>query len=89
MGGLPLAHFFLDKKTQSATFLDKCFVSRVSQVQVLSTHSWVVAQLVEQRIKSVLYLCRMLAEVASLAHNQEVVGSNPSPAPNKGAILRP
>ena len=46
------------------------------------TNEW-VAQLVEQRLKKAsCFFCRVLAVVASVAHNHEVGSSNLSSAPN-------
>ena len=47
------------------------------------TNEW-VAQLVEQRLKKkrLVFFCRVLAVVASVAHNHEVGSSNLSSAPN-------
>lgn len=74
----------MKKKTQSAIFLQEMLrepcVAGSNPAPL--TNEW-VAQLVEQRLKkSVLYLCRVLAVVASVAHNHEVGSSNLSSAPN-------
>lgn len=70
------------KKTQSAIFLNKLREPCVAGSNPAPlTNEW-VAQLVEQRLKSVLFLCRVLAVVAGVAHNHEVGSSNLSSAPN-------
>ena len=71
------------KKTQSAIFLQEMLrepcVAGSNPAPL--TNEW-VAQLVEQRIKASCFFCRVLAVVASVAHNHEVGSSNLSSAPN-------